>query len=94
MTNHMTAANLEHDSSDSVPRPSLAKRGALAAIRLYQRWLSPVLPSACRYEPSCSRYTYAAIERFGVLRGIALGVRRLCRCTPLHKGGYDPIPDA
>lgn len=68
------------------------KRGALAAIRAYQRWLSPHLGSACRYEPSCSRYTYQAIEHYGVGRGVWLGVRRLLRCTPLHRGGYDPVP--
>ncbi len=70
------------------------KRGALATIRLYQRWLSPGLGAACRYEPSCSRYTYEAIERFGVARGVGLGARRLLRCTPLHKGGLDPVPEA
>lgn len=69
------------------------KRAMLAAIRTYQRWLSPSLGAVCRYEPSCSHYTYEAIDRFGVARGVGLGARRLLRCTPLHKGGHDPVPD-
>lgn len=68
------------------------KRAALLLIRGYQRWLSPVLPAACRYEPTCSRYTYEAIERYGLQRGSGLAGRRLLRCTPFHAGGYDPVP--
>ena len=93
MIDDVSAPNPARGSSIVVRRSSLTKRGALAAIRLYQRWVSPTLPSACRYEPSCSRYAYEAIERFGVARGVALGARRLLRCTPLHKGGYDPVPE-
>lgn len=67
-------------------------RIALTLIRFYQRRISPALPVACRYQPSCSQYTYEAVERFGVRRGVWYGLRRLLRCTPVHRGGYDPIP--
>lgn len=70
------------------------KRGALLAIRGYQRWISPLLGAACRYQPTCSEYAYQAIEHHGLVRGVWLAARRLLRCTPLHRGGYDPVPEA
>lgn len=69
------------------------RKVALLLIRFYQRYISPVLPSACIYEPTCSRYTYEAIERYGVIRGSWLGAKRIARCHPFAKGGYDPVPD-
>ena len=66
---------------------------ALALIRFYKRFISPVLPSACRFHPTCSVYTYEAIERYGVIRGGWLGIKRISRCHPLNPGGYDPVPD-
>jgi uncharacterized protein len=66
---------------------------ALALIRGYKRFLSPLLPSACIYEPTCSIYTYQAIERFGVIRGTWMGIKRIGRCHPFAKGGYDPVPE-
>jgi putative membrane protein insertion efficiency factor len=68
------------------------KKLALAMIRLYQRTISQALPPSCRFRPSCSQYTYEAITRHGIVRGIWLGVCRLSRCHPLHAGGYDPVP--
>lgn len=67
------------------------KAVALGIIRGYQLVISPLLPPACRYTPSCSEYTRQAIERYGVGRGGLLGVRRVLRCTPFHAGGYDPV---
>ena len=68
------------------------KNLALALIRLWQLMISPLLGPACRFEPSCSRYASEAIERFGVLRGSFLAVRRIGRCHPFHPGGFDPVP--
>jgi len=66
---------------------------ALALIRFYKRFLSPLLPPSCRFQPTCSVYTYEAIERYGVIRGGWLGIKRISRCHPLNPGGYDPVPD-
>lgn len=63
----------------------------LLLLRFYQRCLSPYLGSRCRFYPSCSSYTYQAIERHGVIRGVWMGLRRLTRCHPFHPGGYDPV---
>ncbi|AQU06070.1 membrane protein insertion efficiency factor YidD [Dehalococcoides mccartyi] len=69
------------------------KKLALKLIRLYQNTYSKAAPSSCRFIPTCSQYTYEAIERFGIFKGIWLGVKRLSRCHPLNKGGYDPVPE-
>jgi putative membrane protein insertion efficiency factor len=64
---------------------------ALTILRIYKRWISPALPSACRYRPTCSEYMMEAIERHGTLRGIGMGLLRLLRCHPFHEGGFDPV---
>jgi putative membrane protein insertion efficiency factor len=62
-------------------------------IRLYQKTLSRMLPPACRFRPTCSQYSYEAINRYGALRGGWLAVKRISRCHPFNPGGYDPVPD-
>jgi putative membrane protein insertion efficiency factor len=61
-------------------------------ITLYQKLLSPWLPPACRYTPSCSQYAKEALLKHGLFRGLLLAARRLARCHPFHAGGYDPVP--
>ncbi|MGX7106171.1 membrane protein insertion efficiency factor YidD [Hutsoniella sourekii] len=68
------------------------KKVSLLLIEGYQRWISPMLPPSCRYYPTCSTYTYQAIERFGFLRGFLMGICRILRCHPWAKGGHDPVP--
>ncbi|HUS08520.1 MAG TPA: membrane protein insertion efficiency factor YidD [Bryobacteraceae bacterium] len=63
----------------------------IGALRTYKRWISPLLPSACRFHPTCSEFMMQAVARHGVLRGIAMGARRLFRCHPFHQGGFDPV---
>jgi putative membrane protein insertion efficiency factor len=62
----------------------------IGLIRIYQYTLSPLLGNACRFEPSCSRYMIQSLRKYGLLRGLARGLRRLSRCHPWHPGGYDP----
>ncbi len=61
-------------------------------IRLYRKWVSPILPPSCRYYPTCSAYALEAVERYGAFRGGLLAVKRVLRCHPYHPGGYDPVP--
>jgi hypothetical protein len=65
---------------------------ALALIRFYQKFISPALPPACRFYPSCSKYGYQAIEKYGLIKGGWMALKRIGRCHPFHPGGYDPVP--
>ncbi len=64
----------------------------IAMIRGYKKYISPSLPNACRFSPTCSEYAVQALEEWGVIRGLGLAIWRILRCNPLCKGGYDPVP--
>ena len=68
------------------------KRLVLWLIRFYQRTFSKVLPSSCRFIPSCSEYGHQAISKYGLIRGGWMALKRIARCHPLNPGGYDPVP--
>jgi putative membrane protein insertion efficiency factor len=68
------------------------KNIALGLIRFYKRFISPALPPSCIYQPTCSMYTYEAIDKYGLLRGSWMGLLRIMRCHPFARGGYDPVP--
>ena len=70
----------------------LAMKGlAIGLVRLYQRFVSPLLPPSCRFTPSCSQYMIEAVEKKGVVIGVTKGLWRILRCNPLFHGGYDPV---
>jgi putative membrane protein insertion efficiency factor len=81
-------------ASAGAPAPGRAARALLLGIEAYRLLLAPLLGGHCRYEPSCSRYADEALRRHGAARGAWLAVRRLLRCHPFHRGGYDPVPDS
>jgi len=63
----------------------------ITILRIYKRWVSPYLPSACRFHPTCSEYMLEAVDKYGALRGVGMGILRLLRCHPFHAGGFDPV---
>ena len=68
------------------------KKFVISAIRFYQRQISPLSPPRCRYIPTCSEYALEAVEKYGAVKGSWLAAKRILRCNPFHKGGYDPVP--
>lgn len=71
---------------------SMPKRLMLWLIRYYRVNISPMHPPCCRFVPTCSQYALEAVEKYGAVKGGYLALRRILRCHPLHKGGYDPVP--
>ena len=69
----------------------ILRRIAIAPFVFWRRVISPLIPSRCKYEPSCSRYAAQAVMRYGILRGLVLAAWRLLRCNPWSHGGYDPV---
>jgi putative membrane protein insertion efficiency factor len=67
------------------------RRFFIIILSLYKKWISPFLPSACRFYPTCSEYAMQAIEKYGVIKGSFFAFRRLLKCHPLHSGGFDPV---
>jgi len=71
---------------------SAGRRAVVSLLRFYKLAVSPWLPAACRFHPTCSEYMSEAVRRYGVRRGVWMGLKRLLRCHPFHEGGFDPVP--
>lgn len=67
------------------------KRFVIFLIKLYRKYISPLKRPSCRFYPTCSQYAITAIEKYGALKGGIMSIKRLCRCHPFNKGGYDPV---
>lgn len=78
--------------SESAGATSLVARALAFLLLVYKRFISPLLPPACRFYPTCSEYARQAVMKYGALKGIKLAVLRLLRCHPFHPGGIDPVP--
>ncbi len=70
----------------------MVKKFMLFMIEFYRSYISPLKPPSCRYVPTCSEYAMIAIEKYGPVKGGYLAIKRILRCHPFHKGGYDPVP--
>ncbi len=70
----------------------MMKKLVLILIKFYQKFISPLFPPSCRYTPTCSQYTFEAVQKYGVLKGLFLGIKRILRCNPFFPGGEDPVP--
>ncbi|NLI56396.1 membrane protein insertion efficiency factor YidD [bacterium] len=68
------------------------KKLILISIKFYQKFISPIFPPSCRYTPTCSQYTLEAVEKYGPIKGLFLGFKRILRCNPFFPGGEDPVP--
>ena len=68
------------------------KKLLIACVKFYRRYISPLRPPSCRFTPTCSAYALEAIEKYGAAKGLWLSLKRISKCHPFHKGGYDPVP--
>ncbi|MGQ9845353.1 MAG: membrane protein insertion efficiency factor YidD [Caldisericia bacterium] len=68
------------------------KKLILILIKFYQKFISPMFPPSCRFTPTCSQYTFEAVEKYGPIKGLYLGIKRILRCNPFFPGGEDPVP--
>ena len=97
---HARRSKVPPGVAEALSKQDLARRDAIAvrallllSIRAYRRFVSPLLPGACRFTPTCSAYALEAVRRFGAWRGGRLAAARLLRCRPFGGGGEDPVPD-
>ncbi len=74
-------------------KPSIPARVLIGMVHVYQKAISPWLGQRCRFHPSCSNYCIDALKQRGMVFGLWLGLKRICKCHPLHPGGYDPVPE-
>lgn len=70
----------------------MMKKSLILLIRFYQKFISPATPPTCRFYPTCSSYALEAVQRFGVVKGSWLAIKRISKCHPFHEGGIDPVP--
>ena len=68
-------------------------KSLIILIRVYRRYISPLFPPSCRFQPTCSQYAEEAIHKFGAIKGSWLAIKRILRCQPFNPGGYDPVPE-